>query len=42
MILTGINPMNMKEFNLSLPLKEDDIKAEISSLNSYVIQLSEK
>ena len=42
MILTLINPMNMKEFNLSLPLKEKDIKAEISSLNSYVIQLNEK
>ena len=42
MILTLINPMNQKEFNLSLPLKENDIKAEISSLNSYVIQLNEK
>ena len=42
MILTLINPMNMKKFNLSLPLKEKDIKAEISSLNSYVIQLNEK
>ena len=31
MIITFINPMNAKEFKLSLPLKEKDIKAEISS-----------
>ena len=42
MVLTLINPLNMKEFNINIPLKEKDIKAEISSLNSYIIQLSEK
>ena len=42
MVLTLINPLNMKEFNINIPLKKKDIKAEISSLNSYIIQLSEK
>ena len=41
-ILTFVNPINMKEFNLSIPLKEKDIKAEIASLNSYMLQLNEK
>ena len=41
-ILTIINPMNMKEFNMSIPLKEKDIKAEITSLNEYVFHLNEK
>ena len=37
MVLTLINPLNMKGFNINIPLKEKDIKAEISSLNSYII-----
>ena len=41
-LLTIINPMNMKEFNMSIPLKEKDIKSEVSSLNAYVYQLNEK
>ena len=41
-ILTIINPINLKEFNMSIPLKEKDIKAEITSLNEYVFHLNEK
>ena len=40
--LTIINPINMKEFNMSIPLKEKDIKSEVNSLNSYVFKLNEK
>ena len=32
----------MKEFNMSIPLKEKDMKAEITSLNEYVFHLNEK
>ena len=41
-ILTFINPLNKKNININIPLKEKDIKAEIASLNSYVFQLNEK
>ena len=41
-ILTIINPINSKEFNINIPLKEKDIKGEMNSLNSYVSQLNEK
>ena len=42
MILSIINPLNMKEFKMNIPLKEKDIKAEIDSLNSYVFKLDKK
>ena len=41
-ILKIINPINSKEFNIILSLKEKDIKAEINSLNSYIVKLNEK
>ena len=42
MLLTIINPINKKEFNMNIPLKEKDIKTEMSSLNAYVFKLNEK
>ena len=42
MLLTIVNPINKKEFNINIPLKEKDIKSEISSLNAYVFKLNEK
>ena len=42
MVLSIINPINMKEFKINIPLKEKDIKAEIDSLNSYVFKLDKK
>ena len=41
-LLIIINRNNMKEFNMSIPLKEKDLKSEMNSLNSYVFQLNEK
>ena len=41
-LLKIINRNNMKEFNMSIPLKEKDLKSEVNSLNTYVFQLNEK
>ena len=41
-LLKIINRYNMKEFNMSIPLKEKDLKSEVNSLNTYVFQLNEK
>ena len=42
MILKFINPINSESLNIILSLKEKDVKAEINSLNSYIVKLNEK
>ena len=37
-----INPSNKKEFCISIPLKEKDLKAEMKSIIPYIISLNEK
>ena len=36
------NPVNNKEFELNIPLKEKDFKSEIRSINEYIISLDNK
>lgn len=37
-----INPSNKKEFFISIPLKEKDLKAEIKSIIPYISSLNDK
>lgn len=36
------NPINLKEFEINIPLKEKDFKSEIRSINEYIISLNNK